>query len=224
MHRPARGKGVRRLPAAQGARLGPARVAAAVFVLLVVCSLVAAGLGTVVLERQGSEEPEVEPTKASGENFERSLRDAIEADPDDARAMASLANLLATQGDLSEAIDWYERALALDPSNARIRLDFATSLSGAGNRPDAELQFRRVLELDPSSVEASFYLAELYREWQPARNDEATELYQRVVEAAPDSYLAGRAREELARLGVQVATPVKAVVGTPPSAVGESTR
>ena len=222
MHRPARGKGAQRLPAGQGARLEAARVVAAVFVLLVVCSLVAAGLGTVVLERQGPEEPEEEPLNAGGENFERSLRDAIEADPGDAQAMASLANLLATEGDLSEAVDWYERALALDPGNARIRLDFATSLSGAGNRPDAELQFRRVLELDPSSVEASFYLAELYREWQPARNEEAIGLYRRVVEAAPDSYLAGRAREELTRLGAEVATPVNAVMGTPPPAAGES--
>jgi cytochrome c-type biogenesis protein CcmH/NrfG len=176
---------------------------------LIVCSILGGGVASVLQGRSDRPDPEdageVAPEAAGG--FEQSLRDAIAANTGDVAALASLANLLANRGELSEAIDRYEDALELDPENATIRFDFATSLAEAGRRPDAELQFRRLLEVDPANVEALFYLAELYRAWQPPRTSEAADLYRRVVELGPDAYLADRATEELRRLGAAPGAP-----------------
>lgn len=147
-----------------------------------------------------------EPTE-----LEQSLRDRIVADPNDAASIAELANLLVNAGDLTEAILWYEKALAAEPTNTTIRLDFARSLADGGKQRDAEVQFRRVLADEPDNVEAHFYLGNLYRDWEPPRPDEAIAEYRRVLELRPDSYLAQLANDTLVALGA--ATPV--AVGTP---------
>lgn len=195
-------------------------VVSAVVALLIVCSIIGGGVASVFQDRSFREDAENggedAPDDAAG-GFEQSLRDAITTDPDDVAALASLANLLANDGRLAEAIDRYEDAIALDPENATIRFDFATSLAQAGRGPDAELQFRRVIAADPTSVEAHFYLAELYRAWQPPRTDEAVALYRRVVELAPDAYLADRAQDELRRTGAAL-TPLPATPSGSPIA------
>ncbi len=184
------------------------------FALLIACSLVVAAVGPAILDGGGESAGDDDGAPEADDAFERSLRERIAANPGDAASMVSLANLLATVGELPEAIDWYERALELQPADQAARFNFATSLADAGNQADAELQFRRVLELDPAHVEATFYLAQLYRDWQPARTNEAIALYGRVVELAPDSYLGEQARTELAALGVGAGTPAASGAGT----------
>lgn len=223
MERPPAGKGGRRASSAGGSRptarrVGVVQVVSAVVALLIVCSIVGAGVASVWQDRSLRENAEngsqAAPDEAAG-GFEQSLRDAIAADPGDVTALASLANLLANDGRMAEAIDRYEDAIALDPGNATIRYDFATSLAQAGRRQDAELQFRRVIEADPASVEARFYLAELYRAWQPPRADEAAALYRRVVELAPDAFLADRADDELRRFGAALSPSPATPPGSP---------
>jgi len=192
--------------------------------LLIVCSIIGAGVASVWQDRSRRENGEnggvTAPDQAAG-GFERSLRDAIAADPGDVTALASLANLLANDGQIAEAIDLYEDALAFEPDNATIRFDFATSLAQAGRRPDAELQFRRVIAADPASVEAHFYLAELYRTWQPPRTDEAAALYRRVIGFGPDAYLADRATDELRRIGAAPSPSPATPPGSPTAGVLE---
>ncbi len=196
-------------------RIGTARLLAAIFALLVVCSLLASGVGTAILDGGfGADEPVEEQGGDVDDEFERSLRERISDDPGDVEAIVSLANLLATTGEVAEAVDWYERALEIEPNNVRTRLDFAASLAAAGRRADAEVQYRTVLTMDGNNIDAHFYLGELYRNWQPPRLAEAIAAYQQVVELAPDAYLAERAEEELARLG---ATPVASPSRLPPS-------
>lgn len=174
------------------------RVAAALFAGLIVCSLVAGGLAA-IFQSGGTPRQDDVPVgdEAGTGDFERSLREAIADDPDDGESMASLANLLVTIGQPDEAIDWYERALAIRPDDAATRLNFGTTLADAGNLADAEVQLRRLLEEGGSDPDAAFYLAELYRSWNPPRIAEARVLYRRVIEAAPEAYLADRAREGL---------------------------
>ena len=180
--------------------------------LLVVCSLLAGTLGAAVFDLiDGTGGAETESTLDEPSGLEQSLRDRIVADPNDAATMAELANLLANGGNLTEAILWYEKALAADPASSTIRLDFARSLAEGGKQRDAEVQFQRVVADEPANVEAHFYLGELYRDWQPPRADEAIAEYRRVLDLRPDSYLAQRATEALVALGA--ATPV--AVGTP---------
>ena len=193
-------------------RVSRSQIAATVLGLLVVCSLLAGTLGAAVFDllgQTGGEESQSTLDEAT--ELEQSLRDRIVANPNDAASMAELANLLANGGEVTEAILWYEKALAAQPANTTIRLDFARSLAEGGKQRDAEVQFRRVLTDEPNNVEAHYYLGELYRSWQPPRADEAVSEYRRVVELRPDSYLAQRATEALIELGA--ATP--GAVGTP---------
>lgn len=194
-------------------------IVSAAVALSIVCAILGGAVAGVLQDRSdGTDDPADAGegvSEAAGGGFEASLRDAIADDPGDVAALASLANLLANRGELPEAIDRYEDALALEPENATVRFDFATSLAEAGRRADAELQFRRLLEADPESVEATFYLAELYRLWQPPRTDEAVALYRRVGEVAPNSYLGDRAGEELGRLGAAPSTPAAPAAGSP---------
>lgn len=185
--------------------------------MVVACALIGAGVATVLVDRAPSSPAEPLPTEnpLTTGDFERSLREAVEKNPGDEQALASLGNLFVTTGRVSEAVTFYERALAVDPKNEVIRLNFATSLAQAEKRPDAEVQFRKILTQDPKSVEARFYLADLYRTWQPPRGAEAIELYQEVIRFAPDAYLAHRARNELGRMGVSVGTPDGLPAGTP---------
>lgn len=134
-----------------------------------------------------------------------SFRSTAEANPGDPVAAAAYANFLANSGELANAIPWYEKAIALSPENAELRIDFARSLASGDMNGDAELQFEKAIALAPENPEAHFYLAELYYGMNPQRLIDAIDEYERTIELAPETFIAQRAEERLADLGV--ATP-----------------
>jgi tetratricopeptide (TPR) repeat protein len=211
VNRPTRPRSQVRRPAALSLRrrvwpkLDLPKLVGVIFVALIVCSLIGAGLGNAFFDQLGDDDPP-DPAEES-RRTEQAFREEIERDPNDTVAMLALANVLANSGQLTEAIDWYERVLALEPENWEARLDFARSLAGGGKQADAELQFRRVIEAQPDNDEAHYDLAELYMGWQPPRTEDAIREYQAVIAAAPDSVLADRAREQLAALGAPATPP-----------------
>lgn len=195
-----------------------AQIAFALFGLLGVCSLLAASVGTVALELILDNEGDGgEFAIDAGDELVDGLRQDIERNPTDVASMALLAELLSYDGRLDEAIGWYEQALAIEPDNTRVRLSFARVLKDGGKRADAELQFRIVIEAEPGNVEAHYYLADLFRGWDPPRTDEAAAHYLRVIEMAPTAYLAGLSREQLTVLGFEVpaASPPATPAATP---------
>jgi cytochrome c-type biogenesis protein CcmH/NrfG len=140
-----------------------------------------------------------------GESVEIAFRSTAEANPDDPQAALALANYLANTGKLSDAIPWYEKAIQLSPDDAAIRLDFARSLASGEMNGDAELQFQKAIELDPQDPQAHFYLGELYYAMEPQRTVDAIDEYETTIQLGPESFVAQRANERLAALGV--ATP-----------------
>lgn len=198
-----------------------AQAAFSILATLVVCSLVAGTLGTAVFNGAGGVE-DADPLEYQepSTELEDSLRATLAANPDDVEATGLLANLLANTGKVAEAIPLYERLLAERPEDMRRRLEFARVLADGGKRADADLQFEKVLAAEPENAEALFYRAQLHRIWSPPRTDDAVAGFQRVIEIAPDQYLAERAAEELTALGyatplagaTPLATPVE---GTP---------
>jgi tetratricopeptide (TPR) repeat protein len=117
--------------------------------------------------------------------------------PGDVEQISLLANLLANTGRMDEATTWFERALTLAPDNHSIRLDYARSLQINGLLLEAETQFRTVIENDPDNLPANYYLAMLYLDWSPPRNEEAIILLERAIEINPESFLAEQAQLEL---------------------------
>src|SRR3712207_3014775 len=106
-------------------RMGRTQAIFVAITLLVVCSVIGGSLGTILLDAVGSDE-----TDGDSEEFNASARDdfidelqaTVEADPNDAGAMSLLANVLAQDGRIDEAIGWYERSLAVDTTDVQVRL------------------------------------------------------------------------------------------------------
>ncbi|HEY7030736.1 MAG TPA: tetratricopeptide repeat protein [Thermomicrobiales bacterium] len=186
--------------------------------LLVVVTLVVGALGTAIVDGltnsgQNQEPATIDPNEPDAPDaYETSLRTQVAANPSDAASLALLANTLAQSGRLSEAIDYYEKALELDPENWTLRLDFARSLADGGKRNDAEFQFKKIVAGQPANYEAHYYLAELYRNWLPPRNDEAAAEYRRTIEVGPGTYVAELAAQALKELGYATPEPAASPV------------
>ncbi|MCC6314405.1 MAG: tetratricopeptide repeat protein [Thermomicrobiales bacterium] len=193
------------------AAFSPAMLLAVVVGGMLVCSLIATSLSAIVLD-SGSPPSSTQPAAADSQKFEQMLRAEIEANPDDAAALASLGNVLALRGAVEEAIAQFERAVAIDPDNAQYRRDFALTLADDGKFADAELQFQRSIALDPHDADALYFLGALYDRWQPPRPAEALAAYQRAIAAAPDSLSAAQARDAIARLEAAGRTPMASPV------------
>ncbi|GIW03534.1 MAG: hypothetical protein KatS3mg059_0154 [Thermomicrobiales bacterium] len=193
-------------------RLNRAQLAFAMLALLTVCSLLAAAVGTVVVDELTNprDNDTITLDQSQTDEVEAEFRRAVEANPTDASAAAALANYLANTGRLTEAIGWYERALRLDPGNMEIRLDFARALAEGDKRKDAELQFQKVLAAQPENAQAHYDLAELYRHWVPPRIDDAVAEYRLTMQTGPDTLVAELAAKALQELGYATPGP-----GTP---------
>lgn len=168
------------------------RVAYIVISALVVCSMIAVAVSTIDFSGfLGGDEDEVlvDPNA----DLVADQETVVARNPEDVNEVVLLANLLANTGRMNEATDWYERALDIKPDNIGIRLDFARSLQANGMDIDAEAQFLLVLEADPDNLSGHYYLAQLYMDWKPSRQDEARDHLQRAVEINPESFLAEQA-------------------------------
>lgn len=175
-----------------------------VVVSVVVFSLIIAGLSAV--DWSAFFPNEAEPTPDYNVDQVALQQTVVAQNPEDVDAQVLLASMMANSGRMQEAIPIYEEAIRLDPENASIRLDFARALQANDMSGDAEAQFLRVLEQDPDNHTAHYYIGRLYLDWQPRRQDEAISHFQRVIEIAPDSFLAEQATSVLNTIGP--ATPV----------------
>jgi cytochrome c-type biogenesis protein CcmH/NrfG len=198
--------------------------------ILVVCAIAGGGIAPFIADRfgdDGSSGSDVDPEEFNASqrsDLEDDLRREIAQNPNDVGRISLLAQVLASEGRIAEAIPLYEQALTIDPNNVRVRLNFGVSLSAAGKPADAEIQFLKILQADPNQPEAHYYLAQLYEGWDPPRTGEAIAHYQQVVSLQPaDTSIAQMAAAALAAIGVgtPVASPeveaTAAQEGTPQS-------
>lgn len=194
-------------------KLSTFQLIAAIGAVLLVCGLIGGVVSTIVLEAMNDDESENNNAVVNSSELLEELRNAAESDPDNAMAQASYANYLANTGDITTAIPFYERAIALEPTNWTFRLDFSQSLSSNGLLADAEFQLDKILELDRENAQGWFYLAELYMEFDPPREDEAIYAYQQVIRYDPTSFVAEQASTRLN--GIGVATPIASPAASP---------
>jgi cytochrome c-type biogenesis protein CcmH/NrfG len=168
---------------------------------LVVCSLLAVALATVDFSRFfGGNDDDAANFVDDNADIIAEQETVVAQNPDDVDEIVFLANLLGNTGRINEAVPYYERAVSLAPDDLGIRLDFARTLSDANLSKDAEAQFLVVLEADPDNQNAHYYLAELYRSWDPARTDEAVAHYQRVVDIDTTTFVSQLAQDQLTSL------------------------
>jgi tetratricopeptide (TPR) repeat protein len=113
----------------------------------------------------------------------RSFTDALEASPQDVRALEGLARVAAREGDAAEAIGHYEAALRHAPDTARMRVAVGMLLSDMREHGRAVEHLRQATELDAENAATwSAYAQALWRvEWYP----QAATAYQRAITLDP---------------------------------------
>jgi len=124
---------------------------------------------------------------------EKAFRQAVEADPNNAEAIANLGISLANLDRADEAQQRLEQSVKMDGSIAVARLSLAVLYDRQGRDAQAIEQYEAALKLDPDNVQACVYLADLLmRQDQPKR---AAERYEQALDRTPDSM---RMRQSLA--------------------------
>jgi len=83
-------------------------------------------------------------------------QDEMAQNPKDPQPAVRLANYLYDQKRYAQAIEWYQKALALDPSNVNARTDMGTAYFNNGNPDEALAAYRKSLEIDPHHAQTMF--------------------------------------------------------------------
>ena len=136
------------------------------------------------------------------------LETQVSRNPDDIDAMVVLAEVLANSGRSTEAVPWFERAIASWPGDAQLRLAFARTLMRMGSWYDAELQLLAAYDSAPDDATVAYSLGELYETRSQPDLVKAVNWYNTAVELAPDSVVATQAQNRLTSLGPVFGSPV----------------
>ncbi len=126
----------------------------------------------------------------------QALRNVVDRDPKNAVARTQLGNLYYDAGRFTEAIKWYNEALALDPKDASVSTDLGVSYY-YNNQPDLAIkQLEHSLKIDPKHTKALLNMG-VVRAFGKQDLKGATEVWRQLVEIAPDSPEGRQARQAL---------------------------
>jgi RNA polymerase subunit RPABC4/transcription elongation factor Spt4 len=101
-------------------------------------------------------------------------------------------------GDHHEAARLFQEAVDADPENASYHTNLGVAYGELGDDLQAFTAYRRAVELEPREVSAYLNMGYLYNERERAA--EAREMWEKVIQVAPDSDEAKEARENLRNL------------------------
>jgi Tfp pilus assembly protein PilF len=76
----------------------------------------------------------------------------VDADPENADALAALGYTWLLIGDIGKAEKYYARALDLEPENLGVLNNYATVLAERGDYREAIIVWQRALKLDPTNA------------------------------------------------------------------------
>lgn len=145
-----------------------------------------------------------QPPPALDQNRVAQLEAEATADPRNAGVRAQLGNMYFDSERFEDAARWYEAALAIDPRNVNVSTDLGIVYYYT-NQPDRALaQFDKSLAIDPSHSKTLLNVG-VVRAWGKQDLDGAAQAWERVVQVAPDSEEARRARQGLE--GIRAAHP-----------------
>ena len=145
-----------------------------------------------------------QPPPPLDQNRVAQLEAEANRDPRNAEVRALLGNLYFDSERFEDAARWYEAALAIDPRNVNVSTDLGIVYYYT-NQPDRALaQFDKSLAIDPSHSKTLLNVG-VVRAWGKQDLDGAAEAWERVVEVAPNSEEARRARQGLD--GIRAAHP-----------------
>ena len=127
------------------------------------------------------------------------LKAAADRDPEDAASRVELANLYFDAERFPEAARWYEDALKLDPRNVNASTDLGITYYYMKQTDRALAQFDRSLQVDPKHSKTLMKIG-IVREFWKEDLEGAAQAWERLIEVAPDSEEARRARQAIQAL------------------------
>jgi len=143
------------------------------------------------------------------------LKQRVEASPEDTTALLELAHLQQDGHQLEDAAATYERLLELVPDHRQAHLDLALVYAESGRFEDARRVTRALLERDPEDPAALYNLGALHA--NAGEYDEARRLWTQVAAQTRDAGLAAQARTSLTRLEGLAAAPRLGAPAAPPA-------
>ena len=127
------------------------------------------------------------------------LRGTADSNPGSVAPRVELGNLYFDHDRFADAAHWYENALKIDPRNVNVSTDLGIAYYYM-NQPDAALaQFERSLKIEPDHTKTLLNIG-IVRAFAKQDLKGAAQAWQRVVDLAPASPEADRARQALAGL------------------------
>jgi tetratricopeptide (TPR) repeat protein len=143
-------------------------------------------------------------TPALDENRVAQLRSQAERESANAEVRAQLGNVYFDSERFDEAARWYSAALEINPRDVNVSTDLGIAYYYT-NQPDRALeQFDRSLALDPKHSKTLLNVG-VVRAWGKQDLEGAAKAWQRVIEVAPNSEEAARAKQGLE--GIRAAHP-----------------
>jgi tetratricopeptide (TPR) repeat protein len=155
----------------------------------------AAGVQTAV-QQQAASTPAQTPAPTIDLNRANALEAEAKARPGDAAVRAQLGNLYFDAQRFDLAIPWYEAAFKLDPKDINVSTDLAVCYYYANDADKALKQLDQSLALDPKHAKTLLNQG-IIRAFGKQDLDGALKSWERVIEVAPDSPEAVRARQGL---------------------------
>ena len=141
---------------------------------------------------------------ALDENRVAQLRSQAERETGNAQVRTELGNLFFDSERFDEAARWYLAALEINPKDVNTSTDLGIAYYYT-NQPDRALeQFDRSLALDPTHSKTLLNVG-VVRAWGKQDLEGAAKAWQRVIDVAPNSEEAARAKQGLE--GIRAAHP-----------------
>jgi tetratricopeptide (TPR) repeat protein len=147
------------------------------------------------------------------------LQTVANNEPRNPEPRVQLGNLYFDSERFDDAIRWYTAALELDTKNVNVSTDLGIAYYYT-NQPDRALdQFDRSLAVDPSHAKTLLNVG-VVRAWGKQDLEGAAKAWERVIEVAPNSEEAARAKQGLD--GIRAAHPDAGSGGTTAKPPGSS--
>ena len=157
--------------------------------------------------------PQGEQAPPLDEKLAAELTKAAESNPKDAATRVRLGDVYFDAGRYDDAAKWYAASLEIDPRNANASTDLGIAYYYM-NQPDRALaQFQRSLAIDPKHSKTLLNIG-IVRAWGKQDLDGAAKAWQQVIDVAPGSPEAMRAKQGLD--GIRAAHPETPSTAKPP--------
>jgi cytochrome c-type biogenesis protein CcmH/NrfG len=124
------------------------------------------------------------------------LEQDAKARPTDAAVRAELANLYFDAGEFEKSIVWYDASLKLDPKNIDVSTDLAVAFYYSEQPDRALVQLDHSLSIDPRHAKTLLNQG-IIRAFGKRDLAGAQQSWEKVVQVAPNSQEAARARQGL---------------------------